>query len=54
MRLKIVIFQRNTFTAPSYVFDLEFFECPGPHFRKAVTYVFFAQMSLYELFVCSL
>ena len=51
MRLKIVIFQRNTFTAHSYVFELAFFECPGPYFRKAVTYVFFARMSLYELFV---
>ena len=51
MRLKIVIFQRNTFTAHSYVFELAFFECPGPYFWKAVTYVFFARISLYELFV---
>ena len=34
MRLKIVIFQRNTFTAHSYVFGLAFFECPGPYFWR--------------------
>ena len=34
MRLKIVIFQRNTFTAHSYVFEWAFFECPGPYFWR--------------------
>ena len=49
-----MIFQRNTLTAHSYVSELAFIECPGPYFRKTVTYDFFGWMSLYELFVSSL